>query len=177
MLQKEVIEVGEKIASDLMDAQVSKNMGSMGGHIIKDISKYDNSDLIQKYIDGEIVSVEAIYTAMKRVKENGSSYNTVTRDGEVVVIDNPPVSLRLSVSEAAALRDRIEAAIMDYDARQEGNGEQGTANTQQSPCSNCWKQITACKLGYKIENKPCARQEPRTEIIGRVGREKNETKS
>jgi len=116
MLQKEAIEAGEKIASDLMDAQVSKNMGSMGGHIIKDISKYDNSDLIQKYIDGEIVSVEAIYTAMKRVKENGSSYNTVTRDGEVVVIDNPPVSLRLSVSEAAALRDRIEAAIMDYDA-------------------------------------------------------------
>ena len=75
MLQKEVIEAGEKIASDLMDAQVSKNMGNMGGHIIKDISKYDNSDLIQKYIDDEIVSVEAIYTAMKRVEKNGSSHN------------------------------------------------------------------------------------------------------
>ena len=76
MLQKEVIETGEKIASDLIDANVSKNMGNMGGHIIKDISKYDNSDLIQKYIDGEIVSVEAIYTAMKRVEENGSSHNS-----------------------------------------------------------------------------------------------------
>jgi hypothetical protein len=50
---------------------------------------------------------------------------TVTRDGEVIVIDNynPPVSLRLTVSEAATLRDEIEAAIMDYDARQEGNIE------------------------------------------------------
>ena len=76
MLQKEVIEAGKKIASDLMDAQISKQMGSMGGHIIKDVPKYDNSDLIQKYLDGEIVSVEAIYTAMKRVEENGSSHNT-----------------------------------------------------------------------------------------------------
>jgi len=76
MLQKEVIEAGEKIASDLMDAQVSKHMGSMGDHIIKDVSKYDNSDLIQKYLDGEIVSVEAIYIAMKRMEENGSSHNT-----------------------------------------------------------------------------------------------------
>jgi len=75
MLQKEMIESGKQIASDLFDAQISKDMGSMGGHIIKDISKYDNSDLIQKYIDGEIVSVEAIYIAMKRAEENGSSHN------------------------------------------------------------------------------------------------------
>ena len=69
MLQKEVIEAGQKIASDLIDARVSKDMGSMGGHVVKDMSKYDNSDLIQKYLDGEIVSVEAIYIAMKRVEE------------------------------------------------------------------------------------------------------------
>lgn len=75
MLQKEIIKAGEQIASDLMSAQVSKNMGNMGGHIVKDISEYNNSDLIQKYIDGEIVSVEAIYIAMKRVEENGSSHN------------------------------------------------------------------------------------------------------
>ena len=70
MLQKEVIEAGQKIASDIMDAQVSKSMGSMGGHVIKDILEYNNSDLIQKYLDNEIVSVEAIYIAMKRVEEN-----------------------------------------------------------------------------------------------------------
>ena len=69
MLHKKVIEAGEKIASDLMDAQVSKNMGTMGGHVVKNVSDYDNSDLIQKYLDGEIVSVEAIYIAMKRVEE------------------------------------------------------------------------------------------------------------
>ena len=76
MLQKEVIEAGEKIASDLIDAQVSKNMGSMGGHVIKDVSEYDNSDLIQKYLDNEIVSVEAIYIAMKRVEEKFTSTNS-----------------------------------------------------------------------------------------------------
>ena len=69
MLQKEVIEAGEKIASDLIDAQISKDMGSIGGHVIKNTSEYDNSDLIQKYLDGEIVSIEAIYIAMKRVEE------------------------------------------------------------------------------------------------------------
>ena len=75
MLQKEVIEAGQRIASDLIDAQLSKSIGSVGGRIIKDISEYDNSDLIQKYLDDEIVSVEAIYIAMKRAEENGSSHN------------------------------------------------------------------------------------------------------
>ena len=69
MLDKETIKAGEQIASDLMDAKVSKNMGNLGGHVIKDISEYNNSDLVQKYINGEIVSVEAIYTAMKRAEE------------------------------------------------------------------------------------------------------------
>ena len=63
-----MIEAGQKIASDLFDIQVSKNTGHMGGHIIKDISEYNNSDLIQKYLDGEIVSVEAFYIAMKRAE-------------------------------------------------------------------------------------------------------------
>ena len=75
MLQKEVIEAGEKMASDLFDAQISKDMGTSGGHVVKDMSEYDNGDLIQKYLDGEIVSVEAIYTAMKRVEENCLSHN------------------------------------------------------------------------------------------------------
>jgi len=75
MLQKEVIEVGQRIASDLIDAQLSKSMGSVSGRIIEDISEYDNSDLIQKYLDDEIVSVEAIYIAMKRVEALKPSHN------------------------------------------------------------------------------------------------------
>ena len=61
MLQKEMIEAGEQMASDLMDAQMSQCMGTMGGHIIKNISEYSNSDLIQKCLDNEMVSVEATY--------------------------------------------------------------------------------------------------------------------
>lgn len=75
MLQKEVIEAGKKMASDLFDAQISKDMGTSGGHVVKDMSEYDNGDLIQKYLDGKIVSVEAIYTAMKRVEEKFKSTN------------------------------------------------------------------------------------------------------
>lgn len=78
MLQKEVIEAGQEIASNLFDAQISKSMGSMGGHVIKDIFEYDNCDLIQKYLDEEIVSVEAIYIAMKREEENRSSVRPQT---------------------------------------------------------------------------------------------------
>lgn len=48
-LHKDVVKAGEQIASDLIDAQVSKAMGTMGGHDVKDISEYPNSDLIQKY--------------------------------------------------------------------------------------------------------------------------------
>jgi len=70
MLQQEIVDAGSKIASDLCDARVSKEMGDMGGHIIKDVSDYDNSDLVQKYLDNEIVSVEAIYLAMKRAEES-----------------------------------------------------------------------------------------------------------
>lgn len=45
----------------------------------------------------------------------------VDRDGDTVVLNsyNPPVSLRLSVEDAARLRDHINGAIMDYDARQD----------------------------------------------------------
>ena len=71
MLQKEMIEAGEQIASDLMDAQISKCMGIMGGHTIKNISEYSNSDLIKKCLDNEMASVEATYIAMKRVEEEG----------------------------------------------------------------------------------------------------------
>lgn len=69
MLQKEMIEAGEKFSSDLMDAQMSQCMGTMGGHTIKNISEYNNSDLIQKCLDNEMVSVEATYIAMRRAEK------------------------------------------------------------------------------------------------------------
>jgi len=69
MLQENVIKAGQEIANDLMDAHVSKTMGNLGGHVIRSVSDYNNSDLIQKYLDDEICSVEAIYLAMKRAED------------------------------------------------------------------------------------------------------------
>jgi hypothetical protein len=71
-MTKKMIEAGQKMASDLMDAMVSKCMGNMGGHIIKEIENYKNSDLIKKYINNEISSVEAIYISMVRAKNKGA---------------------------------------------------------------------------------------------------------
>lgn len=100
MLQKEVIEAGEKIASDLFDAQVSKNMGNMGDNIIKDASEYENSDLIQMYLDKKICSVEAIYIAMKRVEENSSLHNKKSTpcQHKNLVNDNPVKSAKCCIS-------------------------------------------------------------------------------
>lgn len=76
MLHKDIVEVGNRIASDLYDAAISKSMGAMGGHVIKPISEYDNSDLIQEYVDDKICSVEAIYIAMKRAEEKILQHTT-----------------------------------------------------------------------------------------------------
>lgn len=85
MLQQEVINAGQQIASDLIDANITKSMGNMGGHIIKPISEYNNADLIQKYLDDEIVSVEAIYTAMKRAEEK---ITTISIKTEIAALAN-----------------------------------------------------------------------------------------
>jgi len=64
-----MIEAGQRIASDLMDAQVSWLMNGIGGgktwreFINQDLP---NKDLIEQYIDQEICSIEAIYIAMER---------------------------------------------------------------------------------------------------------------
>ena len=68
MLHENIVKAGEKITSNLYDA--------MEGHLIKPVSEYDDSDLIQKYIDDEISSVEAIYIAMKRAEEKILQYTT-----------------------------------------------------------------------------------------------------
>jgi hypothetical protein len=62
-------EAGEQIASDCMDAACRKAFGTLGGGKEFDVSDFHtNSDLILKYVDDEITSVEAIYLAMERVK-------------------------------------------------------------------------------------------------------------
>ena len=63
---------GEKIASTLMDAQISKCMNGLGGSktweewIDEDI---ENKDLIVAYLEEKIVSVEAIFLAMQRAQK------------------------------------------------------------------------------------------------------------
>jgi len=69
LVKKEMIEAGEQMASDLMDAKITKSMGNLGGHVIKKVEEYNNSDLIQKYLDYEISSVELIYVAMERARK------------------------------------------------------------------------------------------------------------
>ena len=64
-----MIEAGQQIASDLMDASVCWHMNGLGksrswkDYISRDLA---NKDLIQKYVDQKISSVEAIYIAMDR---------------------------------------------------------------------------------------------------------------
>lgn len=60
---------GENIASNLLDASIENSMGGLGGCRHLDLSNYrSNQDLIKKYIDEDITSVEAIYIAMERAK-------------------------------------------------------------------------------------------------------------
>lgn len=68
-LPKDVVEAGERIASDLWDVAIAKSMNGLGGCRAKNIQDYEDSDLIQAYLDEEISSVEAIYVAMRRVAE------------------------------------------------------------------------------------------------------------
>lgn len=63
-------EAGSQIASALMQAQVAKCTGGLGGK--KDWKKFEsvhsgkNIDLIKQYINDDIDSVTAIYIAMRR---------------------------------------------------------------------------------------------------------------
>lgn len=68
---EEMKEAGNKIASELMDASISKSVGGLGGsrtwEDYKNANKeIENFDLISAYINKEIDSVTAIYLAMDR---------------------------------------------------------------------------------------------------------------
>lgn len=80
MVTEEMREAGSQIASDLIDAQVSFNMGGLGGS--KTWDEFEsfhcgkNMDLIKQYVKGEIDSVTAIYIAMHResITPNGDTH-------------------------------------------------------------------------------------------------------
>ena len=67
---EKMIEAGSKIASDLMDAHITKSLGGL-----KEWEEFqsncDNSniDLIIQYVNGEIQTVTAIYIAMNRASD------------------------------------------------------------------------------------------------------------
>ena len=60
-------EAGEKMAALLVDATCQKSFGNLEGCKEFNINNYPEKyrDLILKYINDEIVSVTAIYTAME----------------------------------------------------------------------------------------------------------------
>jgi len=66
----EMIKAGQDMASLLIDATCEKGMGGLGGCKNFDINNYPKKyrKLILKYINEEIVSVTAIYTAMEMEK-------------------------------------------------------------------------------------------------------------
>jgi len=60
---------GNSIVSDLYDAGIHKCMGGLGGCKNLDYSDFKaNLDLIRKYMEDDIDSVQAIYIAMERAK-------------------------------------------------------------------------------------------------------------
>lgn len=66
-----MIEDGRQIASDIMNANVSKRMNGLGGSQTWDEwldAGVKNRDLAIAYVNGEIDSVTAIYKAMQRAK-------------------------------------------------------------------------------------------------------------
>jgi len=68
LLRPEMIQAGDSMAAELVDAAVSRDMQGLGGcgkiDKIKDMS--DNPDLIDAYLDGTIGSVGCIFLAMHR---------------------------------------------------------------------------------------------------------------
>ena len=66
-----MVAAGSRMASDLITAQVSRNMGGIGGAPTWrewSAAKVPNRDLAVQYAEGQIQAVEAIYLAMERAR-------------------------------------------------------------------------------------------------------------
>lgn len=71
-LPENVVKAGENMASMLMDAQVSKCMDGLGGSKTWEEwlgEDFENKDLVVRYLNEEINSIEAIYLAMQRAQD------------------------------------------------------------------------------------------------------------
>ena len=67
IITEKMHKAGLRIASDLYDASIQKSMGGLGGCKEFNVIYFpENTDLIKKYLDGEIDSVQAMFLAMKR---------------------------------------------------------------------------------------------------------------
>lgn len=67
----EMSEAGRRVASDCVNAQVTRNMNGLGGsmtweHWLR--CEHQNKDLLVAYAEGRIDSVTAIYLAMERAR-------------------------------------------------------------------------------------------------------------
>lgn len=66
-----MVAAGSSMVSDLITAQVSRNMGGIGGAPEWrewGAAKAPNRDLAVQYAEGQIQAVEAIYLAMERAR-------------------------------------------------------------------------------------------------------------
>ena len=66
-----MVDAGSRMASDLITAQVSRNMGGVGGSPAWrewSAAKVPNRGLAVQYAEGQIQAVEAIYLAMERAR-------------------------------------------------------------------------------------------------------------
>jgi hypothetical protein len=70
IVTEEMKEAGSQIAAELFDAQVSRCLGGTGGskewEVFEASYNGENVDLVKQYWEEELVSVEAIYMAMRR---------------------------------------------------------------------------------------------------------------
>jgi hypothetical protein len=61
-------EAGENIASEMIDADIERQMAGLGGCQPQDRTSNQNNDIIERYVVGELSSCETIYIAMNRVR-------------------------------------------------------------------------------------------------------------
>lgn len=75
-------DAGNAIASDIMDAQISKHMSGLGGSTSWEewlAHEVPNKDLVSKCVDDEMASVNAIYLAMERERTKSRYYSLFDR--------------------------------------------------------------------------------------------------
>lgn len=69
IITEKMHQAGLDIVSDMYDASIQKSCGGLDGYEHLDMARFSkNKDLIQKYLDYDIDSVQGVYLAMERAK-------------------------------------------------------------------------------------------------------------